>query len=103
MSCFKDLEQKESKVKKIKMRKDSNTLDHFMCTECYNLNFKNKPSDENEEEEEEENEDDTRDMAKESSSKSKIVNKENQIVHCRICSEDHKYIEETGNCACLIY
>ena len=103
MSCFKDLEQKESKVKKIKMRKDSNTLDHFMCTECYNLNFKSKPSDENEEEEEEENEDDTRDMAKESSSKSKIVNKENQIVHCRICSEDHKYIEETGNCACLIY
>ena len=103
MSCFKDLEQKESKVKKIKMRKISNTLDHFMCTECYNLNFKNKPSEEVEEEEEEENEDDTRDMAKESSSKNRIVNKENQTVHCRICSEDHQYIEETGNCACLIY
>jgi hypothetical protein len=103
MSCFKDLEQKETKVKKIKMRKESNTLDHFMCTECYNLNFKNKPSDEGEEEEEEENEDDTRDMAKDSNSKIRIVNKDDQTVQCRICSEVHKYIEETGNCACLIY
>ena len=103
MSCFKDLEQKDSKVKKIKMRKDSNMLDHFMCTECYNINFKNKPPEEDEEEEEEENEDDTRDMAKDSNSKIRIVNKDDQTVQCRICSEVHKYIEDTGNCACLIF
>ena len=102
MSCFKDL-VKENKIKKIKMRKETNILDHFMCSDCYNLNFKEKPSDDNEEEEEEENEDDTRDMAKESNSKIKIVNKDNQTIHCNICTETHKYIEDSGNCGCLIY
>ena len=123
MICIKNL-QNEEKVKKIKMRKDSNIMDHFMCTKCYNNCFKknkitltDEDNDEDREEEDEnDDEDETRDRIKdkdkdkETNEESKTKNKhkkmvklEEQKIFCNICSVWHDYKDEGESCACNIF
>ena len=108
MICLKDL-IKEKDIKKIKMRKGTGLLDHFMCIQCYKKYIKMSKPDSDDEEEENENEEDTKDMVKDSKIKKdnlkdkKILNKEENKINCSICNAWHQYTEDEGNCKCIIY
>ena len=111
MICLKDL-LREGDIKRVKMRKDTNVMEHFMCVKCYKSCFQEINETNNEEAEEEENEDDTKDMPKDTQSstkkskpkKKKVINKEEQKVFCSICSTWHDYRDtDAGGCQCLIF
>ena len=121
MICLKNL-QNEEKIKKIKMRKDSYIMDHFMCIKCYNNSFKKNKitltdednDEEREDEEENEDEDETRDKIKEKNKEKetneetkkknkRMVKLEEQKIYCNICSAWHDYKDEGESCACNIF
>ena len=121
MICLKNL-QNEEKIKKIKMRKHSYIMDHFMCIKCYNNSFKKNKitltdednDEEREDEEENEDEDETRDKIKEKNKEKetneetkkknkRMVKLEEQKIYCNICSAWHDYKDEGESCACNIF